>query len=553
MAAEVLSGLGDIALFAVPGTALSGFIPGLRVLPWPRRLAYGYLLGLAAVAGTLYAASHFMGLPLRGPVIWGCVALLTAAGLAAPGWRRASRTRPDERKSPISWFARLLRWTALASATVVTLGVAADAATDPVKDYDGRMTWCAQARYVRSAGTVDAPVLREASWFITHPHYPLLLPIAQVAAEEAYGAGEDTHAFRVLYAAFLPVLFLLLYDGARRFAGATAGSLAVLLASALPVLSEGEGSAATTYSDVPIACFYGAALLLLLCRRGRPGDGLGAGLLLAGGILSKNEGLPLALAALALGVFAPGLGGWKQRLRRRSPRLLLAALPALLALLLLLSWQAGIANRQDEDYLGLLSQLDWNQVLHQQALFVPVLGEHMVDRERWHGFWFALPLLLLLGVRALLRPLGRRLLLAALVPPAIAWAAYSVHWGPRHLAHATWDRCLLESFVPLLLLAGGAAVELLRLDNGHGERPQTPRRHLRSTVPASERPSRGEPAPSPAARGHEAQAPEAVKACKRQVVWVLARRFWSRWTEALIVVKPETPSQETRFPTPASS
>jgi hypothetical protein len=51
--ADLAGGLGAIALFAVPGFALTELFPGLRRRPLPRRAAYGYLLGVATVAGGL--------------------------------------------------------------------------------------------------------------------------------------------------------------------------------------------------------------------------------------------------------------------------------------------------------------------------------------------------------------------------------------------------------------------------------------------------------------------------------------------------------------------
>src|SRR5947209_4980074 len=41
------------------------------------------------------------------------------------------------------------------------LGVLAEALSDPDQSWDGRMTWSSQARWLRAAGTVDLPVLRE--------------------------------------------------------------------------------------------------------------------------------------------------------------------------------------------------------------------------------------------------------------------------------------------------------------------------------------------------------------------------------------------------------
>jgi hypothetical protein len=486
MAVELAAGLADVALFAAPGLGLAELTPALRGLPLPRRLAYGYLLGVSAVAGGLYVLSHLFGVPLRPPAVWALVALPTLAGLAARLARRrrgrarsafAPSTAEPQRRTAAGHAYRALLLACAATAAMVCLGVLADAVADPVKDWDGRMTWCAQARYIRAAGTVDAEVLRNRRWFITHPQYPLLLPLAQVAAQEAFGADLESHAFRALYAAFFPALLLVLYDGARRWAGRTAAALVTLLAALVPCFTVCEGGATTTYSDLPLACFYGAGLVLLLARRAGAGDALAAGMLLAAAVLTKNEGAPLAAVALVLGAAAPGLGRRAAGAlraatrRRRLRRLAVAAAPALLALALLLSWRSAIPNREDEGYLGFVRAGDlWPAVFTQAQKFGPVLLACMGDRQHWLGFWWLAPVLLLAGWRLFRRPISRRLLPAALAPPAIGWVAYSVHWDPVYLADVTWDRFLMQAAIPLFLLLGCALAEIL------GRSPGAPRR-----------------------------------------------------------------------------
>ncbi|HVR07378.1 MAG TPA: hypothetical protein VMW75_04975, partial [Thermoanaerobaculia bacterium] len=88
MTADLAGGLGAIALFAVPGFALTELFPGLRRRPLPRRAAYGYLLGVATVAGGLYALSHLGGVPLRQPAVWAAAAAPALAGAAAGLLRR---------------------------------------------------------------------------------------------------------------------------------------------------------------------------------------------------------------------------------------------------------------------------------------------------------------------------------------------------------------------------------------------------------------------------------------------------------------------------------
>jgi len=223
---EVLPSLAGVLLFLLPGLGLTELIPPLRALPWPRRLGYAFLLGLTAVAGSLYAGSHLCGLPIRRMEILAGAGVMVGVGIL---YRLIFLRQP--RKPRKSKAGGLTRAATVALLTFISLGLFADAVTNPVTGWDGRMIWSAQARYVRAAGTVDAAVLREARWFVSHPRYPLLLPVAQAAVLEIAGADEDSHVFRAVYAMFFPALLLILWDGAVRWAGAPAARLAALVAA----------------------------------------------------------------------------------------------------------------------------------------------------------------------------------------------------------------------------------------------------------------------------------------------------------------------------------
>jgi hypothetical protein len=515
MPAEIAGGLEAVALFAVPGFGLTELLPSLREKPLARRAAYGYLLGLAGVAGALYALSHTCGVPIRPPAIYAVAIAPALAGLAAAITRRV-RERRARRRAPLpvaaiavpagggrparrhllGRAAGLVAAAAAVVAAVVCAAVFAEAVSDPVNDWDGRMTWGAQARYVRTAASVDAAALREPRWYVTHPQYPLLLPVAQAAVLEAAGADPDAPRMRALYAACLPALLLVIYDGARRGAGRTAAALAAAAVGLVPYLLLGGGGAATTYSDLPLAAFYGAALALLLAARPRGDGGLAAGLLLAGAALAKNEGAPLAVLALIFGWRAlqrpaPGGGATAEvgaagrapappsRPSATAPRpparvirggaagragvaegvwrFAAAGLPVALALALLNSWRAGIVNRFDEAYPALLRAAHlWPAVVSRAGVLGPLLLDRMLRSGHWAAFWWMVPCVLLVGHRALRHPRNRRLLAAAAAPPALAWIAYAVHPRPVFLAGVTWDRILLQGAAPLAMVLAAA-------------------------------------------------------------------------------------------------
>lgn len=429
---DVDRGLFVVFAFLACGWGICELVPALRGISAARRLGYAYLAGIAWGAGGLYALSHFLDVPLQAPVILVLILVPVAGGLVAR-WRF-----PRERQSR--------RWTAGTAALVllvawIGLGLFAEAVSEPIADFDGRMTWGATARYLRAEETVDARVLQRPQWAVSHPRYPLLMPVAQVVALEIARAGEDEYPFRPLYAAFYLAFLSVVWDGCRRRAGVTASALAVLAAAAVPFLSlEREGGALGAYSDLPLACFYGAGLALLLAPERRRADLLLGGGFLAAAVLTKNEGLPLALAGLLLAALYRRKDSW------------LAAIPVMAAVALLFSWQAAVPNRWDEGYGHLLRQFSLGAALSRLAAVAPVLVRQTFAVESWGLLWAALPAVWLAGRRRWTLGSAGPLLLAAAVPVAAALVAYAVHPRPVGLAEVTWHRLLLQGTIPLLWL-----------------------------------------------------------------------------------------------------
>lgn len=449
-----------VALFALPGAALVGLLPAQRRLHWSRRLAHAYLLGAAWVAGTLYAASHFLAVPLRRP------AILTAAAVPILAWLAVFlRRKPGDAPARAGVKRRCtgLELTALAMASLVFLVVLADALIYPLQDWDGRMTWATQARYLRAEGTVNPDVLTQHGWYVNHPWYPVLMPVAQVAVLELLRAGQDEHLFRGFYAFLFPVWLLTVYGGARRWTGRSTAALTALAAALLPFPAfHREGGAAGAYSDLPLACFYGAGLLLLLKARPKLSDGLAAGLLLAAAALTKNEGSLLALWALAVAFFArsPGpLSDLRRRFSRRWQPFAAAAGIVAAALILLVSWRYGIPDRF-QSYQRVMSWDElWPGVMVRIPGLLPSLWHELAD---WDFFWLAAFLVLLAGWRGLRRRGVPALALAVAAPLGIAWIAYSVSLRPDDLVRMSWNRFLLQASVPGLVLFACALDDLLR-------------------------------------------------------------------------------------------
>lgn len=441
---------GAVALFLAAGWGATSPVRSIRTAPLAARLAWAWAAGVAGVAGLLYAASHVAGVPLTRPWVLAAFAIVAAPGPVA---RVLERRGPAPGPRPPRSRPHPLAVALAAFAAVVTAGLLADAVTSLVLDWDGRMHWMTHARYVRAEHRVDARVLREERWAVVQPRYPLLLQVAQVAAEEAVGSDGDERVARPLYAAFFPALVALAWDGARRLAGPRAAALAGLLAAALPQLSfVREGGAASAYSDLPLALFLGGGLLLLATGRGGAGRGLLAGLLLGGAVLTKSEGLWLAAAVLAA-----TLPRASARLRRGARSLAAAwpcaLVPFLLAVWLYLSWRSGVADRF---LLWLPSLPAPGGLAASLAARLPVatraVGLELANADRWGLFWIVLAGLAVLGWRGAARPAFRPFLAVTACGVALYLGAYAV--TAIDLAshvRTTWSRLLSQLAVPLLV------------------------------------------------------------------------------------------------------
>jgi hypothetical protein len=473
----VLPSLGGVLLFLIAGLGITELIPAVRTLPLPRRLGWAFLFGLTGVNTALYALSHWLDVPLRRPAILATVAAFALLG-AVRLFRKERRptiltvaAATRHRRGLSGWF----RIAAVALLAFIFLGLLVEAMTDPLTSWDSRMTWAAQAIWIRDDGTVDAEVLQRKMMYVTHPQYPLLLPIAQVVVQETFDVPLDVHAFRALYASCFAAFLLLLWDGARRWAGQIPALLACLAAAGVPAITFWEDSgAASGYSDQPLGCFYGAGLLLLLRARGRVqgrwANILGAGFLLAGAALTKNEGAFLAF--LALGAAAlPILLRHRPLLRNRAlsrplVRLATAAVPVVLALVLLTSWRASIPNRQDEMYGNLVrTQEIWPDGITRIPTLVTLILEQTYNFEHWTLFWIVVPVVFWAGRRGWggrRRGLALALAAGALAPLAIAWGAYLFHPAPETLIEVTWTRFLVQASLPLFLLLALALRDALR-------------------------------------------------------------------------------------------
>ncbi len=450
MFADAAGGLLAAALFLVAGWAWSDVSPSLRGQPFAVRLGWAFVLGYAWTAGAAFALDQTVTLPLRRATF---LTLALAPGIVVIAVRLVARRLPPVTVKAQPAGPRWEWWRVVAASLIalVCSAVAARVASRPVADWDGRMTWVSAARWFCAAESVQPAVLLEKRWYVSHPDYPPLAPVADCAAISFSRQGDGAEPFRMLYALMLPALLAVVWTAARRWAGNKAAWGAVLGVALLrfPAWSP-DGGAAGTYSDLPLAALYGGGCVLTLRARSW-GDALAGALLLAGAAWVKTEGRWLAIAALvACALVAAARGSRWQR--RRSAAWIGASMVVVAGLALLLRWQASIAPRGDEDYGILLQRADLAAAVGGLRAALPKMARSMVSPHDWSILWWIAPPLLALGHRGWARRGRAPWLVMAAAPLALAILAYAVHPASTGLAAVTWNRFLVQALVPLAVL-----------------------------------------------------------------------------------------------------
>jgi len=465
LAARLVASFGGIGLILLAGNGILRFLPSLDKRPFFRRLAYAWLLGAAGVVSAVFALDHVAGSPLKRRMILP-VFLVFAACAFLP--RKGSSGGRAPWRTPRMPGARIAVAAAVIVNLLVTAGLLSVAVSEVTRDWDGQMTWVAAARWIRADRTVDSPVLREERWYVSHPQYPPLLPLMQVSVQETFSTTDDTRILRPLYATFFPAFLLVLFDAAERRAGTLAAALVTIAAATIPLFTSDTlyGGAGTAFSDFPLSCLWGTGALLLLETSVVPSTGIAAGLLLGGGVLAKNEGLPLAMVAIAVATLTALL-----RARHRGQAAGRAVLPVALASLvvaaavaLVVSWKSGIVNRYTVRFDEQLRNLPVvEETLKRLPVLLGPIFWQMIDGGPWAGFWWFSPVVLLAGAGAFRRRPARPLLLVTAGGIAVYLVAYGITpWPGAVLVPPTWNRFLIQLALPVFVLLAMALGDAIR-------------------------------------------------------------------------------------------
>lgn len=415
----------------------------LPLAGWPllahagyRRFSLASRIGLAFAAGAVLISGWMTVLALAGihwrPAVLVALALATAFLLRlALSHERADAPAPPQ-ASALGFLGRSPLLLAAISVAAVFAASASSAATSP----DLLLFWGPKAQAFAAAGTIDASFLRDPDLVYMHPSYPplvtnLLAFGTQIAGRFPWGAA--TLMLPALLAALaLALPGVLALAAPRRLAWAASALVIATLGYLGHALSiAGNGDPWLWAFEIPaIAILVGPA------ARTRAGQLL-AGLLIAGAVTAKVEGLLFALAAVALVLL----------LRRKEIRigraLVLLLVPGAVSLGAWFSFEAGRQVFFGFEQYGRFLDVHWDRL----PLVLSAIGR---------GFWSAgraLPFLLPLA--ALLFAPSRSRLLWLPVGVSLVLALFSVftylHGANDPSEWIVWSSGRIFSAIPAFL------------------------------------------------------------------------------------------------------
>ena len=341
---------------------------------------------------------------------------------------------------------RLTRDSAIGAraATVVTVipivVVLYAAAFIPVRDFDGRAFWLLKAKGIAHDHAIDGPFFHDQEVSDPRNDYPLLVPLNGAVVFLLGRTYDDA------YVRWLHVLTFIAFVA---FVRARLGVFPAAVLAWIPQFCVGaEGGALSAYNDIALAAFVAGAFYELMDAE-RPWR---FGMWLGFAVLTKNEGLPLALILLAAGALV---------FRRR---LLPALVPLGVTVVALFVWKHRIPHGGEEDLGALLLTLPHQ--LHRLSEAITGLATHLVAPP-WGLFWCVVVVAL---VGLAWQGARREVVLSTLVISAsflLYVAVYTVTtWVQLDLINSSADRVLMHVVGPALyVIAASGRVTLSERQN----------------------------------------------------------------------------------------
>lgn len=353
----------------------------------PLRFSCGSDLPLCFGSGAVLLHLEFLLASWGGAVgLWqlGLVPLLLFVPLCWR-WRGPGlKNQGDSALATINWPL----WGGVAILLGVQIFILLPTLALPLFDWEGRMLWVLKSRFLEESASVLAEPFRDPYRLHIHPRYPLLVPWLTSVVARAAGGFRELHYLLVILTFALLTTWQLYLALARRLGWRIAMVIGLML-----VLSSSWYTAAINHQvEIVLAFFLLAALLRIMewFAGHRRRDLVLAAILLAGGAMTKNEGLLLALTVC----LASGMATIYQERQRLIE---LGILPGLF-FILYLPWflqQRMIPAVADENYLSRLNFSGLQSGLERLPLILRTIGAEMVDWEYWHLFWLIMPLLVL--------------------------------------------------------------------------------------------------------------------------------------------------------------
>jgi hypothetical protein len=400
-----------------------------------RSLGESFLLGVGITGSVLFIAGV-----LHVPLVIAIV-LVGVWGVGRGVWEIQHRSRiplPTPH-SPLPTILTILPLLALVFAAAIT----------PLNDFDGRAFWVLKAKGIAHERSIDGRFFHGG----THDprnQYPILIPL-DGAVILGLTHSLDDRQLRWLFLGILAALALLIRDRIGRLVSPAAGAWCAALLVWIPQFAvEPEGGALSAYNDIAIAAFIAGAFFELI-DADAPKREIRLGLWLAFLVLTKSEGLPLALVFLAIGAFV------------FRKRIVTPAIIALIATASLIVWRLRIPAGDEEDVFRLLPTI--TEKLHRLGVAIAAFPRHMLLMPRWGIFWIAVIVAAIIALlRKRLYPQMTQMyadwlaitVIAAIL--AIYTAVYvTTAWVPSELIAVTADRLLMHVIAPSLFLLARAS------------------------------------------------------------------------------------------------
>jgi hypothetical protein len=313
------------------------------------------------------------------------------------------------------------------------------AAITPLNDFDGRAFWALKAKGIAHERAIDGPFFNGAT-LDPRNHYPILIPLDGAVILGMAHDLDDRH-LRWLYLALLAALALLVRERIGRVVSPAAGAWCAAILVWIPqFVVEPEGSALSAYNDIALAAFVAGAFFELIAAD----SPLRFGLWLAFLVLTKSEGLPLAMMFLVIGIL-----GFRKRI----------AMPAIVAgtaELLLLAWRLRIPAGGDAEHIvGMIPTIP--VTLHRIVDVLAAFPRHMLLLPRWGIFWIMVVIAAALAMRVDQRAARLAIAVIASILAFYASVYMTTIWIVADLIAVTADRLLMHIIAPslfLLALAG---------------------------------------------------------------------------------------------------